>query len=661
MAEEMKTVLVAESSPFKAGFDEAAAVVKKHLTTVNAMHQAAKAGAEIELRALREEIKGRRELADELRQNQSLRVEALKVAKQQGVSTREAMELLQRRIRLERQLADTQAQQRGPTGPVNLADARGANLAMLDRMRVQAAATKREMDNLGRGTQNAAMGFLEVSRAVEDAQYGFRGVINNVPGMVMAFGGSMGLAGGISLAVVALYNLGKAYTAWLESIDGSKAVLAHAEAWEKVYQAERKAIQEGRDAADLAADMEVLRRSLGNMGSTGVDTTRTRQGENALQARQQEIEVLRQLEDAERELAAVKGEEVANARAKEIERMREEMVMRKELAKVAQEELARLKERKGQEVASIEGRGVQIGADLEAAREELARYRANLEGTLAALEETNAAEAGNLRQNKRIYEEKVKLLEEEVKKLEEMRTVYDEQTAAAKAAAAAEIAAQEARIDGNAQKREQLKRELEMQQRLLQLEAERTRVEKEKAERNRLAQSLEDLRDRADKTARKMKEEKERERDQLKGRAGFLIENKALQLELQGKKELADALRREAQMRQDAVELAKELGITEQRALQLLRERQRMIDEIDRKEKGGLAEDGEEGSKIRRYRGNVQSRTAGAFLNSELQRRAREREMTPRQPQRTRAEELAERQVTLMEEQVKIWAGLQSK
>jgi len=59
------------------------------------------------------------------------------------------------------------------------------------------------------GGYTQGMGVLEVSRAIEDAQYGIRGVLNNIPGIIQSFGGSMGLAGVVSIAAVAVSVLGK--------------------------------------------------------------------------------------------------------------------------------------------------------------------------------------------------------------------------------------------------------------------------------------------------------------------------------------------------------------------------------------------------------------------------------------------------------------------
>ena len=53
-------------------------------------------------------------------------------------------------------------------------------------------------------TQGASRGLLIFSQGLEDAQYGIRGVLNNIPGLVMAIGGGAGLAGAISIAAVSI-------------------------------------------------------------------------------------------------------------------------------------------------------------------------------------------------------------------------------------------------------------------------------------------------------------------------------------------------------------------------------------------------------------------------------------------------------------------------
>lgn len=59
------------------------------------------------------------------------------------------------------------------------------------------------------GASNAGMAMLMFSQGLEDAQYGLKGVLNNIPPLVMAMGGSAGLAGTISIAAVSVTQLTK--------------------------------------------------------------------------------------------------------------------------------------------------------------------------------------------------------------------------------------------------------------------------------------------------------------------------------------------------------------------------------------------------------------------------------------------------------------------
>lgn len=60
-------------------------------------------------------------------------------------------------------------------------------------------------------------GLLQLSRAVDDVQYGLRGVINNIEGIVTGFGGSAGIAGAATIAAVAIGALGPKI---LEAVQG---------------------------------------------------------------------------------------------------------------------------------------------------------------------------------------------------------------------------------------------------------------------------------------------------------------------------------------------------------------------------------------------------------------------------------------------------------
>lgn len=57
---------------------------------------------------------------------------------------------------------------------------------------------------VGKSTRNSSQALLLFSQGFEDAAYGIRGVLNNIPGLVIALGGTPGLAGAISIAAVSL-------------------------------------------------------------------------------------------------------------------------------------------------------------------------------------------------------------------------------------------------------------------------------------------------------------------------------------------------------------------------------------------------------------------------------------------------------------------------
>lgn len=79
------------------------------------------------------------------------------------------------------------------------------------------------VDKATKPTANLGRAALETSRAVEDLQYGVAGVVNNIPGLVMALGGGAGLTAAISLAAVAANQLYKNFTEVPKAVKESAA------------------------------------------------------------------------------------------------------------------------------------------------------------------------------------------------------------------------------------------------------------------------------------------------------------------------------------------------------------------------------------------------------------------------------------------------------
>lgn len=91
-------------------------------------------------------------------------------------------------------------------------DALNKSTQQLDKGSQQAT---RSVKNMGQGALQAAYFF-------DDLQYGIRGIMNNIPGLVIGFGGGAGLAGAMSLAVLA----GAKLYEWMGKTEDKSADLA---------------------------------------------------------------------------------------------------------------------------------------------------------------------------------------------------------------------------------------------------------------------------------------------------------------------------------------------------------------------------------------------------------------------------------------------------
>lgn len=100
-----------------------------------------------------------------------------------------------------------------------------------------------------RSVKNMGQGALQAAYFFDDLQYGIRGILNNIPGIVMGFGGGAGLAGAISIAVLA----GAKLYEWMGKTEDKSADLAKkmkeqskeiAESYRKSLRASYQALQE---------------------------------------------------------------------------------------------------------------------------------------------------------------------------------------------------------------------------------------------------------------------------------------------------------------------------------------------------------------------------------------------------------------------------------
>ncbi len=120
-----------------------------------------------------------------------------------------------------------------------------------------ATATK-EMKALQGASAMSGRGLMQLGYAVDDIQYGFSAIVNNIPQIAMGFGAGAGLAGGIAIASVAISQLIKhwgelsdiAQSAWSGgSVDQLKKIR---EAAEEATEAFKKLTEEHTEAQEAS-------------------------------------------------------------------------------------------------------------------------------------------------------------------------------------------------------------------------------------------------------------------------------------------------------------------------------------------------------------------------------------------------------------------------
>jgi hypothetical protein len=287
-------------------------------------------------------------------------------------------------------------------------------------------------------TTQSAMGFLQLSQAVEDAQYGFRGIVNNIPGMVMSFGGGAGLAGAVSLAAVGINVL-------LENVDlfGTKAKKAKQDAADLSQEMMKKADAAYLDAKATEAATKaqedynsVLQQAEGHYKAVLAQAEAvTRQKKEMADAEIASADAEAALQVAQLQLAEARGEVSKEDAIRAREKIRTESEARKFTAETAAEEARiaeqRIKASEADEIARkkrvaamdleekgagllTEGEKKQIQARIEATRAEMERSR-----LIQAEEAKKGANAVGLKQEQAKFAEMQKLALEDEARLRE--------------------------------------------------------------------------------------------------------------------------------------------------------------------------------------------------------------------------------------------------
>lgn len=266
-----------------------------------------------EINALNMQRSGYENLANSMRESFRLKEQAVALANKENISIEQALTLLRQKSMLEKNIA-AQAQQNatqaaaaqqkqidlakqkeailareraayeaqsnailGSTAAARKAEAARATaianpratglpemaltsqtLARMERAAFLQQDLARKTYMAGASGKAGALGFLAFSQAVEDAQYGMRGVLNNIPQMVLGFGGGAGLAGVLSLAAVAAYGAYKAF----QNLTGATDAKIFREAAEEAGKLYESGLQAARAIRETAAAQELHNRTL---------------------------------------------------------------------------------------------------------------------------------------------------------------------------------------------------------------------------------------------------------------------------------------------------------------------------------------------------------------------------------------------------------------
>lgn len=622
MAEVIKTVLTADSSELAAEFAKASAIAQKYAAEREAQGNRALASARAEVEALRLEATGHGAAAAALREKMQLTEQARRLSSQAGITEENATRILARQLELKKQLVTSAAAQVAAEQRAARIAAPGrngialpelaltsANLQAMEKGAARAKELRRQLDRTGRGGQNAGMGMLAFSQGMEDAQYGIRGVLNNIPQMIMSFGGPAGLAAGISMAAVAavvLYEPMKRLVGIMDSEADSESMKNWAEAARAAADAISKLRQESSQAESIARLSEAINETLRQRIQLQDVSMNYFMEQGKKQSK--ELEDAKRLLDARQALAEARGETVPGRSANtEHETIASQLENRRKLLKAAADEEMRLSGVVGnissessaqaaastkrllelrEELASVTESLAAGGKDLALAEKNKAGFFDHtLRYGLAAVtynpvaaaatgtsyspkkqEEIEKATLKNLKENQEARNKVKARIEEQIAMLEKEKGVIGESSAQSVEAANAKLTALRTTMQATADEIAMLESRHAIEKQLADLEEARTKAIRARAEKEWQAQL--DIQRALAANDQERARELERQRDIEAEKRRIMAEQKGISEELAGKKaaEMVDT-RADAAAAGAKATAAEELAILRARAV----------------------------------------------------------------------------------------------
>jgi hypothetical protein len=263
--------LFLNTSGFTSGIEKARSATSNYHQEMSRAANSIK-GLEGNISVLKLQAAGYDSLATSLKQTLAIEAQADKLAKSGLITKEKAIALLREQQTLERNIATQKANSASAQAAADkksalLSNPRAAGLPeapltdaylkQTERAAFVAQDARNKFNRLTGAMGNSSMGFLAFSQAVEDAQYGIKGVLNNIPQMILGFGGSMGLAGAISLAAVAAVSLYPVIKRLYAAVDNDILKKA-ADEWGKVFEKGVKAANSALNSTIAAKKLKEL-------------------------------------------------------------------------------------------------------------------------------------------------------------------------------------------------------------------------------------------------------------------------------------------------------------------------------------------------------------------------------------------------------------------
>ncbi len=424
--------------------------------------------------------------------------------------------------------------------------------------------TRRQLDRATGGLNKHSQGLLQVAQLADDAQYGIRGVLNNIPGLVMGFGAGAGVAGAISLAVLAAAKLGPLLKNLYTDTDAPK-IKAAADAVAARYREEIEGIRAVAREKEVAAGAADLTRDLATYAASELRIQDQRL--KVITNQREQMELMRGLQDR---LNAARGQSAAGT--DEVTRAQEDLELARRAAKLANDEYDRI----ATDSANVKSAAT---ARLAAAEEEIRRLERNIAGGKANLAGADQAEKDGLEgYGERRGRAQVQLARDNAL-LEQQKALVTAITAELKTAeglSSAALGTLSAQIDAETRKKLALEAQIPVYKELATLQAKAAADAEIAAARVDANPQLAASQAALTRELESRKKLMDAEAESARNRAGFAAEIDALRLEASGQKEKAKALRDAVAMQSRAAALAKELNVTEEEALRLLKIKARL-------------------------------------------------------------------------------------